>query len=101
MLTCVVCGGDDPRFALPLTKEEGTWVVKALCSKCRGGLLSEAHAQSKSIRIFSLAGSLKEAESRNFNAKKFTPFLSAFAREIEVKSAVRKNGDKRKLAVKA
>lgn len=100
MLTCVVCGNGDPRFALPLTKEEGTWVVKALCVKCRSGLLSEARAQGKSIRLFSLTGSLKEAENRNFNAQKFTPFLSAFARQIDAKSSVRKNGDKRKIPVK-
>lgn len=101
MLNCVVCGADEPKFALPLTKEEGEWVVKPVCAKCRGGLMSEARAQDKSIMIYSLAGSLKEVESRNFNAHKFTPFLGAFAREIEARPAIRNNGDKRRQFVKA
>ena len=101
MITCVVCGVSNPKFALPLTKEGGKWVVKPLCAKCRSGLLSEARAQGKSIRIFSLAGSLKEAESRNFNAQKFTPFLSAFARAETRSVSSNSNGSKRKLEVKA
>jgi hypothetical protein len=102
MSTCVVCGGSNPKFALPLTKENGKWVVKdPICAKCRGGLLSEAYAQGKSIRIFSLAGSLKEAEERNANTLKFTPFLNAFARAERRPVAPGGNGDKRKLEVKA
>jgi len=101
MSTCVVCGGSNPKFALPLTKEDGKWVAKPICAKCRGGLLSEAYAQRKSIRIFSLAGSLKEAEERNANTLKLTPFLDAFARAQARPVSHNGNGDKRKLEVKA
>lgn len=102
MFKCACCGGENPKFALPLVKEDGKWTVKPVCAKCRGGLMSEARAQGKSIRIFDLVGSLKEVESRNFNAHRFTPFLSAFARNIdEARPAVRKNGDKRKQFAKA
>jgi hypothetical protein len=102
MFTCAVCGDENPKFALPLVKEDGKWMVKhPICAKCRGGLLSEAYAQQKDLRIFSLAGSLREAEARNANAGMFTPFLSAFAREIEARPVVRKNGDKRKINAEA
>ncbi len=101
MLTCVICGYEHPKFALPLVKEDGKWVVKPLCAKCRGGLLSEAYAQGKSIRIFGLAGSLKEAETRNANAGKFTPFLDVFARAERRPISRNGNGDRRKLEVKA
>ncbi len=100
MLTCAICGYEHPKFALPLTKEDGKWVVKPVCAKCRGGLMSEAYAQGKSIRIFGLTGSLKEAESRNVNADKFTPFLSAFARELDSRPVTKSNGDRRKFEAK-
>lgn len=102
MLTCVVgteC--DDPKFALPLTKEDGKWVVKPVCAECKAALLSEAYHEGKSIRFFSLTGSLEEAERRNANAHKLTPFLTAFAREIQARPVIRKNGDRRKLEARA
>jgi hypothetical protein len=101
MSICVVCGGSNPKFALPLTKEDGKWVVKPICAKCRGGLLSEAYAQRKTMRIFGLAGSLREAEERNANTLKLTPFLDAFARAERRPVSHNGNGDKRKLEVKA
>lgn len=93
MFNCVVCGTGDPKFALPLVKEDGKWMVKPVCSKCRGGLMGEAYSQGKSIRIFSLAGSLNEADSRNANSHLFMPFLSAFARKIDTQPTIRKNGN--------
>lgn len=100
MLTCVVNGCNDPKFALPLTKEDGKWVVKPVCAECKAALMSEAYHEGKSIRFFSLTGSLAEAERRNANAHKLTPFLTAFAREIEARPVIRKNGDKRNFKAK-
>lgn len=101
MLTCVVNGCDDPKFALPLTKEDGKWVVKPVCAECKAALMSEAYHEGKSIRFFSLIGSLAEAERRNANAHKLTPFLTAFAKAERRPVSHNGNGDKRKLEVKA
>jgi hypothetical protein len=100
MLACAVCGYDKPKSALPLTWEEGVWVVKPVCDKCRRGLHSEARVAGKFIQFFGLDGSLAEAERRNAKATQFRPFLDAFAKakRAEAKAITgRKNGDKRAL----
>jgi len=102
MSTCAVgTGCDEPKFSLPLIKKGGKWVVTPVCGKCKSALTSEAYAQRKSIRFFSLTGSLKEAEERNANIPKLTPFLDAFARAERRPVSHNGNGDKRKLEVKA
>lgn len=102
-MTCTICGSSHPNYALPLKKEEGKWVAKPICGKCRKGLISEARTAGKFIAIYGLEGSLREAERRNEAVLSFRPFLDAFAKarkvsvdEYEAKT-VRKNGKKPKL----
>jgi hypothetical protein len=102
MSTCAVSTEcEEPKFSLPLTRKGGKWVVTPVCAKCKSALMSEAYAQGKTIRFFSLAGSLVEAEKRNANTPKLTPFLDAFARAERRPVSHNGNGDKRKLEVKA
>ncbi len=105
MPNCSICGSSGATYALPLKKEEGKWVAKPICGKCRKGLFSEARAARKTIAIYGLEGSLREAERRNADAEKFRPFLDAFAKAEKVKAdkrevkPVRKNGKKPALVV--
>ena len=101
MLNCVVCGGKNPKFSLPLTKKDGEWVLNPVCGGCKAGLMAEAHAEGRSIRIFSLAGSEIEAAKRNGNVLKFRPFLDAFAKANVSVDTYRKDGDKREQLAKA
>lgn len=99
---CAVCGESNPKFSFPLTKKDGKWIVTPVCSKCKTGLSSEAFHAGRSIRFFSLAGSLKEAARRNDTALKFQPFLDAFTKAgVSAKDYDRDNGDKRKTKPKA
>ncbi|MFH0803659.1 MAG: hypothetical protein V1877_00890 [Candidatus Tagabacteria bacterium] len=96
MLTCAICGAENPKYSLPLTKEDGKWVVKPICGKCRRLLHGEAEAVGKVIRTYDLEGSLREASWRNAEMGKITPFLEAFARTTN--GSVRNNGNKKKFA---
>jgi hypothetical protein len=95
MLSCTICGAENPKYSLPLTKEDGKWVVKPICGKCRRLLLGEAEAAGKVIRLYDLEGSLSEASWRNAEMGKITPFLEAFARTV---NGPVKNGNHRKFA---
>jgi len=92
MAECTICGGGESEYALPLKRENGKWVAKPICGKCRKGLLSEARATGKSIMIYGLEGSQKEAERRNSESGRYRLFLDAFAKAGNAK-AVRKNGN--------
>lgn len=100
MNACVVCGNSEAKSALPLIKEDGLWVAKPVCDKCRSGLYKEARAAGKILRLFGLEGSLKETEKRNSESARFRPFLDVFAkakRDEAKQASKRKNGDQRKL----
>jgi len=97
---CTICKAGDSEYAAPLKKEDGKWVAKPICSKCRKGLLSEARATGKSITIYGLEGSLKEAEGRNSESGRYRLFLDAFAKAGDAK-AVRKNGNGKSVRVEA
>lgn len=101
MPDCIVCGGKNPKFSLPLAKKDGKWVPNPVCGRCKAGLMAEARAEGRSIRIFSLAGSEIEAEKRNGNVLKFRPFLDAFAKAKVSADTYRKNGDQREQLAKA
>jgi hypothetical protein len=81
MFKCIVCNGENPKFALSLKKEKGEWTVKPICGKCRHTLEKEARKEKKYIPFFKLETSLAEVARRNLEAKKFRPFIEAFALE--------------------
>lgn len=80
MHTCAINGCANPKFALPLKRENGKWTVKPVCGTCRTALSKEAHSQKKFIPFYGLEASLKEAEARNAALGKYKPFIAAFAR---------------------
>lgn len=86
MHKCAICGGNSPKFALPLVKEEGKWTVKPICGRCRHTLVKEARAQKKFIPVYGLEASISEALRRNTELGKYMPFLEAFARQAKVKA---------------
>lgn len=98
MYTCIVCGASDPTYSLPVTKDNGKWVVKPLCDKCRRGLLTEAKAEGKTLMIYGLSGSIGEAGKRNANIGKYKPILEAYAK-AEAREIVGKNGNYRQKAM--
>ncbi len=62
---CILCISAESTHSLPLKKEAGVWVTTPICKKCKRSLEREAAAAGKSILIYGLDGSLKEAERRN------------------------------------
>jgi len=78
---CIVCGKEHPEFSLPLKKVNGKWVAQPIGKNCRLGLLRMASESGKSITIYRLDNSLREADKRNAEVLRFQPFLEAFARD--------------------
>jgi len=87
---CIICGKEHPEFSLPLKKVGGLWVAQPIGKNCRLGLLRMAGESGKSITIYRLDNSLREAEKRNAERLQFQPFVDAFAKYR--KSAPRKAG---------
>ena len=85
---CIICGKEHPKFSLPLKKVNGDWVAQPIGENCRLGLLRMAREEGKSLTIYRLDNSLREAEKRNAERFQFRPFVDAFAKKC--KSAPRK-----------
>ena len=86
MHACAICGTQNPKFALPLKRENGKWTVKPVCGTCRTALSREARSQKKFIPFYGLEASLKEAEQRNASLGKYKLFIDAFAKANERKN---------------
>jgi hypothetical protein len=85
---CSIPGcGREAAFALPLKRDKKSreWVVAPICKRCRDALMREARAEGKTIPIYGLEGSKREAERRNAESLTFQPFLKAFAK-VEAKT---------------
>lgn len=82
MTTCSTPScGREAAFSLPLKRDKsGKWHTTPICKGCRAALLREARAAGKTIQIYGLDGSEKEAERRNSQAKSLQPFLKEFGR---------------------
>jgi len=79
IITCIICGYEKSTFSLPLKKEDGLWVARPICGKCRRGLIAEAQEAGGYIKIYKLDASIREASHRNAQNGRFLPFLESFA----------------------